>query len=77
MWYEEYLIKKSNLIDYLGLGDRGHLGLGLKVLSAETFESVQSLPKRIIAISAGEAHTAVLGSRGDMYVFGDGKHGKL
>jgi hypothetical protein len=65
------------VIEYLGLGDRGQLGLGLRVLSAETFESVQNLPKRLVAIAAGEAHTVVLSARGGMYVFGDGKHGKL
>jgi alpha-tubulin suppressor-like RCC1 family protein len=31
----------------------------------------------VTAIAAGEGHTAVLGTRGDLYVFGDGKHGKL
>ncbi|CAF2715203.1 unnamed protein product [Rotaria sp. Silwood2] len=60
-----------------GHGDRGQLGLGPRVFSAETFENVQGLPKRLAAIAAGEAHTVVLTVRGDMYVFGDGKHGKL
>jgi alpha-tubulin suppressor-like RCC1 family protein len=64
-------------LNLLGLGDRGQLGLGSRVLTAETFESVPNLPKRLLAIAAGEAHTVVLGARGDMYVFGDGKHGKL
>ncbi|UJR08508.1 hypothetical protein I4U23_012774 [Adineta vaga] len=60
-----------------GRNDRGQLGLGPRVSTAESFESVQGLPKRITEIAAGEGHTAVLGSRGDIYVFGDGKHGKL
>jgi alpha-tubulin suppressor-like RCC1 family protein len=59
------------------LGDRGQLGLGSRVSSAEAFELIPRLPKRVTAIAAGEAHTAVLGNRHDMYVFGDGKHGKL
>ncbi|CAF4279220.1 unnamed protein product, partial [Rotaria sordida] len=58
-------------------GDRGQLGLGPRVLSAETFENVQGLPKCLTTIAAGEGHTAVLTVRGDLYVFGDGKHGKL
>ncbi|CAF0861292.1 unnamed protein product [Rotaria sp. Silwood1] len=60
-----------------GHGARGQLGLGPRVLIAESFESVQGLPKRIGTIAAGEGHTVVLSVRGDMYVFGDGKHGKL
>ncbi|CAF3772630.1 unnamed protein product [Adineta steineri] len=60
-----------------GHGDRGQLGLGHKVHSAETFEFVPGLPKRLTAVAAGEAHTIILGSRGDIYVCGDGKHGKL
>ncbi|CAF1417162.1 unnamed protein product, partial [Rotaria sordida] len=60
-----------------GYGDRGQLGLGPRVLSAETFENVQGLPKCLTTIAAGEGHTAVLTVRGDLYVFGDGKHGKL
>jgi alpha-tubulin suppressor-like RCC1 family protein len=72
--YEGIVLLNLNL---LGLGDRGQLGLGSRVLTAETFESVPNLPKRLLAIAAGEAHTVVLGARGDMYVFGDGKHGKL
>ena len=61
----------------LGDGSRGQLGLGHRVLSAESFELVQGLPKRLSAIAAGEGHTMVLGVRGELYVFGDGKHGKL
>ncbi|CAF1394170.1 unnamed protein product [Adineta ricciae] len=60
-----------------GRNDRGQLGLGPSVASAESFELIPGLPKRIQAIAAGEGHTAVLGPRGDIYVFGDGKHGKL
>ncbi len=71
------LINISIELLFLGCGDRGQLGLGPRVLSAETFELVLGLPKRLTAISAGEGHTAVLGSRGDIYVFGDGKYGKL
>lgn len=44
---------------------------------AESFELIEGLPKGVKAIAAGEGHTAVLSSRGDLYIFGDGKHGKL
>ncbi|CAF3654089.1 unnamed protein product [Rotaria socialis] len=60
-----------------GHGDRGQLGLGPKLVSAETFETIEDSPKHITAIAAGEAHTAVRTARGDLYVCGDGKHGKL
>ena len=43
----------------------------------ETFEQLESLPKNIVRISAGEAHSAVIDARGRLYVFGDGKHGKF
>lgn len=62
---------------FIGLGDRGQLGLGSGMNKAETFEQIEGLPKRATAIAAGEAHTAVIGNRKDIYVFGDGKHGKL
>ena len=45
--------------------------------SADNFELVPGLPKRATAVAAGEAHTAVIGPRHDLYIFGDGKHGKL
>ena len=61
----------------IGLGDRGQLGMGSGMTKAETFEQIEGLPKRATVIAAGEAHTAVIGNRKDMYVFGDGKHGKL
>jgi alpha-tubulin suppressor-like RCC1 family protein len=62
---------------FIGQGDRGQLGLGSKILIAEHFEIIENLPKYPTAIAAGEAHTAVLGPQGDLYVFGDAKHGKL
>jgi hypothetical protein len=49
----------------------------LDVTTAEEFILIESLPEYIIDIAAGEGHTAAVGSKGDMYVFGDGKHRKL
>ncbi|CAF0756656.1 unnamed protein product [Adineta steineri] len=61
-----------------GRGDRGQLGLGVGVPFAKYFECIKiNLPDDVISIAAGEAHTAILSSQGDLYVFGDGKHGKL
>ena len=67
----------DRIYSFVGRGDRGQLGLGPKLLAADNFELVGNLPKRSMDIAAGEAHTVVLGPRGDMYIFGDGKHGKL
>lgn len=67
----------SQCLMLIGLGDRGQLGLGSGATKAESFEQIEGLPKHATAIAAGEAHTAVIGNRKDIYVFGDGKHGKL
>ena len=60
-----------------GQGTRGQLGHGSRVQSVENFEIVEGFSKRLLAIAAGEGHTAVLSVRCDIYVFGDSKHGKL
>ncbi len=65
------------IVKLIGQGDRGQLGLGRKVSMAKHFEIIENLPEQIIAIAAGEAHTAIVDSSGNIYVFGDGKHGKL
>lgn len=62
---------------YLGDGSRGQLGLGERIQSAEHFELIEKIPKRVISIAAGEGHTAIIGARGDLLICGDGKHGKL
>ena len=64
-------------LSFEGHGDRGQIGLGPKLTTAKTFELVHGLPKNVSAIAAGEGHTAVLAARGDIFFFGDGKHGKL
>lgn len=38
---------------------------------------IKNIPKNIIDIAAGEAHTILIDSIGNLYVFGDGKYGKL
>ena len=71
------IIINLSIILFIGQGDRGQLGLGPNLLIAENFESIENLPKHLTAIAAGEGHTAILGPQGELYVFGDGKHGKL
>jgi alpha-tubulin suppressor-like RCC1 family protein len=60
-----------------GRGDRGQLGLGHRVSIAKHFEIIKNLPKRLTTIATGEGHTAIIDFRGKIYVFGDGKYGKL
>ena len=47
--------------------------------TAESFELLDCLPRkrRATDIAAGEAHSAVLDDKDNLYIFGDGKHGKL
>lgn len=44
---------------------------------AESFELLDLARIRATDIAAGEAHSAVVDARGNLYIFGDGKHGKL
>jgi hypothetical protein len=46
-------------------------------LSTEKFGIVPRVTNRVRTIVAGDSHTGILGSRGDMHLFGDGKHGQL
>ncbi|CAM4906816.1 unnamed protein product [Rotaria socialis] len=60
-----------------GRGEHGQLGLGRKISNSENFKMIENLPKNLTTIAAGKAHTVLLGLNGDLYVFGDGKYGKL
>jgi alpha-tubulin suppressor-like RCC1 family protein len=62
---------------FSGNGSRGQLGHGYQNQSVGVFTMIKGLPKHITSISAGEGHTALLSSRGEVYLCGDGKHGKL
>lgn len=47
-------------------------------MSTEQFEQVEAFDgKKVTAIACGESHTVAIVNKGDLYVFGDGKHGKL
>ncbi|CAF1984272.1 unnamed protein product [Rotaria magnacalcarata] len=60
-----------------GRGEHGQLGLGRKISNSENFKMIENLPKNLTTIAAGKAHTTLLGLNGELYVFGDGKYGKL
>ena len=70
-----------------GQSTNGQLGLGTRTL--ETYVPLKITPlseicndndqtnSKIIHISCGENHTAVVSSSGQLFTFGDGRHGKL
>ncbi|XP_076372479.1 X-linked retinitis pigmentosa GTPase regulator-like [Tachypleus tridentatus] len=61
-----------------GDGNNGQLGLGTKILDASTPQPVRGLEGlKIARASSGENHTAFLTETGQLYVCGDGRHGKL
>lgn len=64
-----------------GLSTNGQLGLGTSVLSSRDPALITSLadhfPGKLIHISCGENHTAVVSEDGHVFMFGDGRHGKL
>ena len=61
-----------------GLSSHGQLGLGNKVLESALPQLVASLePLTVSAVSCGENHSLVTTASGQLYTFGDGRHGKL
>ncbi|XP_059096625.1 X-linked retinitis pigmentosa GTPase regulator-like [Tigriopus californicus] len=64
-----------------GLSTNGQLGLGTSILSARDPTLITSLanhfPGKLVHISCGENHTAVVSEDGHVFMFGDGRHGKL
>jgi len=60
-----------------GQNDRGQLGLGQKISSADHFQLIENLPQKMSAIAAGEGHTIVVDCHGEIYAFGDNKYEKI
>ncbi|XP_076467036.1 X-linked retinitis pigmentosa GTPase regulator-like isoform X2 [Babylonia areolata] len=59
-----------------GGGPNGQLGLGVSVLESES-PSLLKLPFKVSQVACGENFTAVISEKGQLYTFGDGRHGKL
>ena len=61
-----------------GSSSHGQLGLGNKVLESPLPRLVSSLdPLTVETVSCGENHSLVTTASGQLYTFGDGRHGKL
>lgn len=61
-----------------GQGDKGQLGLGPSQFETELPEKIQTFNKiKAKSVSCGESFTAVVTKHGNLYTFGDGRHGKL
>ena len=71
------LTKRGSLFTF-GSGMHGQLGHGPSFQDMSLPKLVSTLQgKFLTTVSCGESHTAVLTKNGEMYTFGDGRHGKL
>ncbi|XP_070189606.1 X-linked retinitis pigmentosa GTPase regulator-like [Littorina saxatilis] len=59
-----------------GDGPNGQLGLGVSVLESQS-PSLVKLPFKVSQVCCGENFTAIVSEKGQLYTFGDGRHGKL
>ncbi|KAM6151496.1 X-linked retinitis pigmentosa GTPase regulator [Rhynchocyon petersi] len=61
-----------------GLGQFGQLGIGTFTFETSKPIALESVKdKKVCHVACGENHTALLTDRGQLYTFGDGRHGKL
>lgn len=61
-----------------GQGNQGQLGLGSALTECELPEKVAAFDKvKAKSVECGESFTAVITKHGNLYTFGDGRHGKL
>ena len=71
------LTKRGTLFTF-GSGMHGQLGHGPAFQDISLPKLVSTLQgKFLTTVSCGESHTAVVTKDGEMYTFGDGRHGKL
>ncbi|ESO94172.1 hypothetical protein LOTGIDRAFT_74050, partial [Lottia gigantea] len=75
-YYHTALVTASGKLYTFGEMDDGKLGLERTVEEALKPEMV-SIPEKVIQVSCGGSHTAVLTENGLVYTFGDGAHGQL
>lgn len=61
-----------------GDGSHGQLGHGTLLQEVSTPKMIELLKNyKIVEVSCGESHTAVVTDTGKIFTFGDGRHGKL
>ena len=77
-------LSESGNVYVFGQSTNGQLGLGTRTLETSVPLQITSLLEmcketgnKIIQISCGENHTSVVSSSGQLFTFGDGRHGKL
>ena len=71
------LTKRGSLFTF-GSGMHGQLGHGPAFQDVSLPKLVATLQGKFVStVSCGESHTSVLTRNGEMYTFGDGRHGKL
>ena len=77
-------LSEDGNIYVFGQSTNGQLGLGTRTLETSIPVQITSLSEicknginKIIQISCGENHTSVVSSGGQLFTFGDGRHGKL
>ena len=77
-------LSESGNIYAFGQSSNGQLGLGTRTLETSIPLLITSLSDlsnngigKIIQISCGENHTSAVSSCGQLFTFGDGRHGKL
>ena len=69
--------KRASLFTF-GSGMHGQLGHGPSFQELGLPKLVSTLQGKFVSsVSCGESHTAVVTRNGEMYTFGDGRHGKL
>ena len=78
------LTETGKLLSF-GQSTNGQLGLGIRTLETSTPLQISSLysdlntgsNSKIVQISCGENHTSAVSNNGQLFTFGDGRHGKL
>ena len=76
-------LSESGKVYAFGQSTNGQLGLGIRTLETSIplqITSLSDLPNgvgKIKQISCGENHTSVVSNSGQLFTFGDGRHGKL
>ncbi|XP_003799962.1 X-linked retinitis pigmentosa GTPase regulator [Otolemur garnettii] len=72
------LVLTEESVYAFGLGQFGQLGLGTFIFETSEPKVLEYVKgEKIISISCGENHTAMITDTGGIYTFGDGRHGKL
>ncbi|EDO44704.1 predicted protein, partial [Nematostella vectensis] len=72
------VVTKNGSVYTFGQGNQGQLGLGSSMMETEFPERIPLFEKvKARTVSCGESFTAVITKHGNLYTFGDGRHGKL